>query len=866
MRLGDVATPQAYQLQLAIDPAQPTFSGEVRIEMMVNRDTHVVMLNAQGIDIDEAKFAQGEAAVPVKVRRENDERVAFEGDFLIGSATATIRYHGRLEPTASRGLFRRNEAGEWYVVSQFEDTDARRAIPSFDEPSWKTPWDVSVDAPSASKVFSNSRELGVEDAPGRDGWKRHRFARTPPLPTYLLAVAVGPFDLLDGGAAATLRTPLRYIAAKGRAGEARFAKESTPRILELLEMYFGSKLPFEKLDSLAIPGAVRFGAMENAGLITYEPGLMLARPQDESLSFKTHYVSVAAHEIAHQWVGDLVTLAWWDDTWLNEAFASWLGRKTSRAYKPEWEGGWQHGRVRRRALQADRLTSARQVHNPVGNMNDLYGAFDAITYDKGAEVLSMFESWVGEEPFKRGVREYIAAHAGGSATSEDFFRAIGKAAGRGDVAVEALRSFVDQPGIPLVDVALSCERGAAALRVGQKRFAGLGQNIGGQKWTTPACFTYRAGGKTAKQCMEIRGDATLPLNAASCPDWIVGNADGAGHWVARYDAALSRKLEERVVDVPEAEAVALAGDTELLVNSGLMSRDQGFRLANAFLRHPAVGVRHGAIAFLESQREEMLNGSQRQARQTLLVSYVHPMARSLGWLDRPNDDLATQELRSAVMTYAARMPGGEPLRMPARDLAMRWIADRAAVPASSVPAVLQTAARFADAATFERMESALASTHEQHERVLLYAAMSAVRDPALRGRVFDLALRDQKAGGLEPSEALELFEKVLYDDANRGPGFTWVRDHWDAIVAKLPPETAVRLIRPLGGLCTRRERQEFAGFFQPRIEAMRGGPIKYLQALETMDVCIASASASAVSSPQAAAPAKKRATRSRPRR
>ena len=860
MRLGDVATPQAYRLQLAIDPAQPTFSGEVRIEMMVNRDTRVLMLNAQGLEIDEATFAQGEATVPVKVRREGEERVAFEGDFLFGSTTATIRYHGSIEPAAARGLFRRSEAGEWYVVSQFEDMEARRAIPSFDEPSWKTPWDVTVDAPAASQVFGNSRELAVEYVPGRGGWKRHRFARTPPLPTYLLAVAVGPFDVLDGGPAAAIRTPLRYVAAKGRAGEARFAKQATPRILELLEMYFGSRLPFEKLDNLAIPGAVRFGAMENAGLITYESALMLARPQDESLAFKRHYVSVSAHEIAHQWVGDLVTLAWWDDVWLNEAFASWLGRKTFRAYKPEWEGGWQHGLVRRRALEADRLTSARQIHNPVRNVNDIYAAFDAITYDKGAEVLSMFESWVGEEPFRRGVREYIATHAGGNATSEDFFRAIGKAAGRGEVAVEALRSFVDQPGLPLIDVALSCDRGAPALRVSQKRFAGLGQAAGAQKWTTPACFAYRAAGKTAKQCMEIRGDASFPLEAPSCPDWIVGNADGAGHWVARYDAALARKLEDRVVDVPESEAVALAGDTELLVNSGLMSRDQGFRLANSFLRHPAVGVRHGAIDFLDSQRDEMLNASQRQARRTLLVSYVHPMARSLGWIDRPTDDFATQELRSAVMSYAARMPGGEPLRASARELATRWIADRAAVPASSAPAVLQTAARFSDAPTFERLESALASTREPHERVLLYAAMSAVRDPVLRARALDLALRDPQSGGLQPAEALELLEKMLADDANRVPAFAWVRDHWDAVLAKLPPESAARLIPPLANLCTRRERQDFAAFLQPRVDQLRGAPLRYAQALESIDTCIAAVAPAATG----AAPARS-ATKKRPR-
>ena len=861
IRLGNAATPQSYEVRLAVDPAKPAFEGEVRIELLVNRDTDVLWLNAQDLEIESAVFRQGELSIPVKVHRAGDDLVGFEATgekFVFGSTSAVIRYRGKITDGNTRGLFRAREAGEPYVISQFEALNARRAIPSFDEPGWKTPWSVIVDTPAANQVVSNERETGVEDVPEHPGWKRHRFARTRPLPTYLVAVAVGPFDIVDGGPAGTRPTPLRFIVPKGSAEEARFARSATPRIVALLEAYFGAPHPFGKLDSVAIPGVARFGAMENAGMITYERGLMLARPQDESLVFRRGYASVGAHEIAHQWVGDLVTLAWWDDAWLNEAFATWLARKTSRAYQPEWESGWRHGDVRRRGLKADRLATARQVHNPVREKNDVYGAFDGITYSKGAEVLSMFESWLGEESFRKGVRDYIRAHAGGNATSEDFFRAVGEAAGRGDQAVAALRTFVDQPGLPLVDVSLACDRGAAALKVSQRRFTGLGQPAGTQKWITPACFRYRAGGKTTKQCAEITGDAVIPLAAPSCPDWLVGNADGAGHWVARYDAAMLRNLEARVVDLPENEAVALAGDTALLVNSGLMSRDAGLRLASAFLRHPAIGVRHGGIEFLASQRDEWLNAAQRQARHTLLVSYVWPMTRSLGWLDRPNDSAGTQELRSAVMAYAARGEGGEPLRTAARGFAMRWTDDRSALPPSNVPAVLKTAARFADAATFERLLGALESTSQPHERTLLLSALAAVRDAPMRTRLLELALGDENAGGLRPAEAQRFLEETLADDANRAPAFAYVRDHWAAWVAKLPPDSPSRLIDPLGGLCTRRDRQDFVAFFQPRVDSMRGAPRKYAQALESIDVCIAAASAAGEPAPAIKAPQKKR--------
>lgn len=863
LRLGDAATPHAYRLQLSIDPAEPAFAGEVRIEMLVNRETDVLWMNAKDLDIESVSFTQGLREVPVKVHRAGEERVGFEATgerFVFGTTEAVIRYRGRLPDTDTRGIFRRREAGEWYAVSQFESMSARRALPSFDEPAWKTTWDVTIDTPAANKAFSNAPEVAAEDAPDRPGWKRHRFARTPKLPTYLVAVAIGPWDVLDGGKAGARPTPLRFIAPKGRAGEARFARTATPDIVRLLEAYFGTPHPFDKLDSLALAGRLRFGAMENAGLVTYEPGILLARPQDESLAFQRRYVSVGAHEVAHQWVGDLVTLAWWDDVWLNEAFASWLARKTARALHPEWEGGWRHGETRRGGLAADRLSSARQVRNPVRDRNDLSGAFDAITYSKGAEVLSMFESWLGEDAFRRGVRQYMARHAGGNATSDDFFRALGEAAGRADETVAALRSFVDQPGLPLVDVSLVCDRGPPALRLSQRRFAGLGRESGTQRWTVPACFRYRASGKTLKQCVAIGADATVPLEAVSCPDWVVGNADGAGHWVARYDAALLRSLEARLVDLPENEAVALAGDMTLLVRSGLLARDAGWRFADEFLRHPSLGVRHGGIDFLETQREEMLGGAQRQARHALLVNYVFPMARSFGWLDRPGDSLPTQELRAAVMAYAARVEGGEPLRASARELAMRWVGERTALPASSAPAVMRTAGRFADASTFQRLQEALAVTQEGQERATLIAALALAREPGLRARALELALREASPGGLEPAEALLFMETLLGDDANRVAGFAFLRDRWDAWVAKLPPETAARLIEPLAGLCTRRDRQDFVAFFQDRVQAMRGAPRKYAQALEAIDICIAAASAPGE---PAAAPLKKKKARAR---
>jgi cytosol alanyl aminopeptidase len=261
-------------------------------------------------------------------------------------------------------------------------------------------------------------------------------------------LAVGPFDLVAGVRAGAAATPLGYLAPRGRGPELAAARESTPALLAILEEYFGTPYPFPKLDTVPIPSTLNFGAMENAGMITYRESLMLARPYEDTEVFRRRYASVAAHEMAHQWSGDLVTLAWWDDTWLNEAFATWMSRKAVGKYRPDWERGWSGGQSRRRALEADRLASARSIHNPVLAETDIAGAFDAITYDKGAGVLAMFEAWLGPDAFRAGVRGYLAKHAYGSATSHDFFAGWARPpAGPGRRSAPSARSSTS-PGRP----------------------------------------------------------------------------------------------------------------------------------------------------------------------------------------------------------------------------------------------------------------------------------------------------------------------------------------------------------------------------------------------------------------------------------
>ena len=842
LRLGDAATPRAYDVRLAIDPRTTAFEGEVRIEMRINRATPVLWLNAHQLDIHGAEFVVGARRVPARVIAAAADFVGFtlEGGFPEGDAAAFIRYRGSIEQVATRGLFRQKEGDEWYVVSQFESMNARRAMPCFDEPGWKVPWQLTIDAPAADKVLSNTPETSLTDVPGRAGWKRHVFATTRPLPSYLVALAVGPFDVVQGEAAGKRPTPMAFAAPKARAGELAYALAVTGPLLAQLEEYFGMPYPFEKLDSATIPAAFGFGAMENVGLITYSSGLLLSPPERESLGFRRRYASIASHEIAHMWFGNLVTLAWWDDIWLNEAFASWAAYKNLRAWKPEWAGGWRDGEQRRRALLADRLVSARRIANPVATRDDVSASFDRITYDKGAVVLRMFETWLGAERFRAGVRSFLQAHAYGNATSLDFFQALGDASGRGEQAVAAFRSFVQQPGIPLVDVSLRCARGAIAIDVAQQRMTPRGTRGAAGQWTTPACFSYQADGKVHRQCAEITGKQSIALSEArACPAWVVGNAGGAGHWLARYNPGTLKTLAAQAPNLPQAEAMALASDTSLLLTNGLVRRDDALRLAEGLLRHSSIGVRQGAVELLEEQREAWLTAAQRARSEGLRAKWVLPLAREVGWQERAGEDIGAQDLRAVLLPYAALHDAQ--LRREARELALAWASDRNRIAASTVAAVLQTAARHADAATYATFERELAGA-TRNDRGEIIKALAITRDPALRERAFASSLASPGAGEapvLDGREAFMLLEAAFEDVHNAPAALAFVRTQWEPLMAKLPAGSTARLLRRMNGLCTRAARADYVEFFRDKAPQHEGARKAFDQSLESIDICVA---------------------------
>ncbi len=582
-----------------------------------------------------------------------------------------------------------------------------------------------------------------------------------------------------------------------------------------------------------IPTTVGFGAMENVGMITYASSLVQAKPNEETDEFKRRYAGVAAHEIAHQWFGDLVTLAWWDDTWLNEAFASWLGQMTLYRFEPAWDDGLERARSRGRAIALDRLATTRRVRNPVEAKGDIWGAFDSITYQKGSQVLAMFETAMTPGVFRDGVHRFLETHAFGSATSRDFAQSLAHAGG-GRELIEAFEAFIGQPGVPVIDVALDC-KGSPALVLAQARFKPAGSKIGGgERWAIPACFRHARSGKLETLCGTVpAAGARLPL--ASCPDWVLGNADGSGYYVARYDAPLRARTDAHAASLPAPEATAMLNDTALMVDSGLLPVDDLLAAAERYASHPSPVVRQRVAQALRELRLDWLDEARYVRFDRIMARQILPAANELGWLEKEGEDRATRELRVALLPLAADRGRSPALRAQAAQLAARWLERHDAIPESIVDGVLAVSAAFADANTFARLEQSALAEKERRQRVRLRKALVAARESPLRAEALTLALDPR----IEGRDTLAMMEAALIDDDNREAAFAFVRGHFDALVARVPKDTPGNFITESGKLCTPSALAEFRSFFQERAAKFNGGPRRYRQALERIELCVA---------------------------
>ena len=838
--------PTRYAVDLTIVPDRDTFRGSVDISLDVRTPAEVIWLNSIGLQIQNATFRpeSGEALTekswPAKTVPGGDQFIGFALDHAIsGKGILHVSYQGKISRNSSAGIFQLKEDRETYVYSQFEPTDARRAFPCFDEPNFKVPWQLTLHVPKDDLALSNTPVLTEASEPS--GMKAVRFKQSAPLPSYLVALAVGRFDVVDAGRVGP--TPVRVIVPRGKSAQAAYAANAIPQLLKLLEDYFGMPFPYEKLDSVVMP--ISDFAMENAGMITYAESTLLAEPSSETIDHKHELAETCAHEMAHQWFGDLVTTAWWNDTWLNEAFATWMERKIPGEWQPGWHLDVTAVNSRLGAMREDELASAREIRQPIENNDDIANAFDDITYEKGAAVIEMFEHWIGEAKFREGVQLYLKQHAWGNATTSDFEAAISSVAGTN--VAPAFNSFLDQPGVPAISAELKC--GAQpSLAVSQKRSLPVGSRARAQTWQIPICIAFEADGSVHHQCnllSDPKDDIALE-GANACPTWILPNDGETGYYQVAYKGDLLKKvLTDHASHLSVAERVGFLGEVDSLALEGEVSAQAALELVPEFSKDPDWHVVQSAANIAALLRGESVPPDLRSKGAHFIRQEFGEKAIALGWSAKPGDSDDTRSLRQKLVPFVASTGEEKELIEQVEVLAREWLENRPTkdpqkIAPEMLEPVLRIAAEFGNRELFNLLRAAAIEERDHHVREVLLNALGSFRSPELARASLNLLLSKD----FDPRESFYpvLFGPLSYVDTRDVP-FEFVKKHLDELLKRLPREVgedyAAMLPTVGSSFCDAKHRDELDSFFSDRVKDYNGGPRTLAQTLEGIDLCMA---------------------------
>jgi len=834
LRLPRNFVPASYAAKLAIDPAKSTFDGAIAITGNVSEPSSVIWLHGRHLKIKHATATAGGAAVELTATTSGEDLLAFRAATVLdaGVWTLAIDYAGEFDETNTTGAFKQTVAGAPYVYTQFESTYARWAFPCFDEPDNKVPWKLTLDVPAKLVAVSNT-PVAHEQALGPDT-KRVEFQTTKPLPSYLVAFGVGPFDIVDAGKTKS-GTPVRIIAMKDRAPEAAWAAKTTTTLVDLLEEFFGSPYPYEKIDMLSIPVTVGFGAMENAGLITFTETLMLLDPKHASKQREYAWVAVAAHELAHQWFGDLVTTAWWNDIWLNEGFANWVEAKISARFEASWHDELAATNQRNAALDADSLVSARQIRQPIVVPGDIANAFDGITYNKGSSVLNMFEGYLGHDAFIGGVRAYIKQHAYGNATSDEFAAAISKAAGK-DVG-PAFATFLEQPGAPELTATLVCDAGQPArVAVSQQRYVppGAATASAGKPWIVPVCVAFERGGKRAETCSLIDAPTgSIALDAPSCPRWMMPNVDGRGYYRNAYTAAQVTSLRDDAwSQLKPTERHVVVFDVANASTIGKLP----FQLALSFIpKLLAAGDRFsvGSAIQIPLRTREMVPVELQPAYQAWMRRTFGAAARKAGLLPKDNDSLDVESVRGDLINAVANIGRDPSLAADAVKLSDKW----RDLPQALRGQVIALAAH-TNPAVFDRLLKDIHGETDRTRRSEMVAALASAPDVKQQQAALELML--------DPSLDIRDTQFMLFithAEDNRIASRQFFRDNQEAIMRRIPSDGATGgntwLTFVFTSNCTPKYRDEIVDYVNKAFAKLPGGERVVRQGVERMDQCIA---------------------------
>jgi len=853
-QLPETVMPSAYRIDLIIDPKADTMGGVVEIDAAMLESSDGFWMHAKEMTVSEASITLGGQSYPLTFDAvppaDAPSGLAWmQAPEILPEGSGTIRiafttpYNQNLN-----SAYKVVRGDDSYIVTQMEPLGAREAFPGFDEPKYKQPFTLSITSPSDNVVVSNTPLTSEVVMDG--GMTKHTFAQTRPLPTYLVAFAVGPYDVVDFGMIPPndIRTrplALRGLAARGEGRRMNYALENTDGILSALEGYFGTEYPYEKLDLIAAP-EYAFGAMENPGLIVYRESLLLL-DDNAPLSQKRSYARVHSHELAHQWFGNLVTPVWWEDIWLNEAFATWMGNKGLTLWQPGGNFNNVTLTASLGAMNIDSLSTTRRVREPLARSENVMDQFDGITYRKGGGVLDMFESFVGEDNFRNGVRLHMERYADDVATGDDFFQSIADGSGNPDV-VAAMKSFVDQKGLPLISGQARCdgtEHVNSQFDVSQSRYSPLGSDIQqGQMWNIPVCMKFGfSDGSSEKVCKLIESESTVLTypsghTGQGCATYVMPNADAAGYYRFTMDvdgwAALMANLDQ----LSTKEALSAQDSLVAGFRAGEVDAATFLSGMKAFAAHPEYDVASGStrlLGFIYDEFPDARDGLAAHIRATYGDRYRairgtdtiegDLLAPSLGaWLATAGQD---QEAKNYLIKQGSVYLGLD------NDSAER----RARVPSNVLSSAFHETMRARPDAAFEPL-LALATNGSPLEKGAALSALTVTDDADQAKRLLAIAIAEDSP--LTGRQSGTIIGGLMGNVAHAAMVWEWYKTNFDDyMVRKVPDVRRGGAPSIAGGFCSAEKRDEVREFFTAKADIIPGYERSLAQAIERIELCTA---------------------------
>ncbi len=773
--LADV-TPIAQQLTLSMNPAEENFSGHTTITIDVGAETAEFRLHAEDMQIDSISLTQDERVYDVEYQSGEHGLLEIHSaeTLLPGTYALYIAFTNDLN-TDGEGIYQTQIDGSYFIASQFEATDARKGFPCFDEPGFKFPWQLTITVPQGLLAITNTPEVSSTTEGGQTTTV---FDSTPALPSYLIAIAAGDYEAvpIDG-----MSIPSRVIVPRGKTSLAAWAVQTTPPLLASLEEYFGQPYPFKKLDLVAANTGFS-GAMEHPGAITYSDFILLL---DETASSAQigGLIRVTAHELAHQWFGNLVTMQWWDDLWLNESFADWMGDKTVEAVYPEYGGDLGELEISLRVMDTDARPTTKPIrHKFSANDNFFDGVF--LSYYKGKTVISMFEGAVGPDVFRDGVVRYLRKFSRGNAVADDLWASINSDADF-DLA-GGLASFIDQPGIPLVTVRSVGDGNYAFSQ--DRLLTSDNAEDNDQLWTIPVGYSYLLE-DVVKSGKFVLSAKSQTVHLGEDVSWVLPNSNQVGYYRWNIPADMLMQLgEDSVSRLNVRERMGMLSNLWALVSAGHVAGDDflGALAGVAFDEDPS--IINAVLTQLNNVRKTFITPELRPEFARYVRRVLDPTFERIGAQEIPNESVAQDSMRPQMLLWLANYGQDARAQAATSELTRRHLAGQ--LPGSGlVDVALRAEARRGGVPLYKQALQKFEAAATPGERRRYLAMLGSFRDPAVVVQFLDYLLSD----AMQANEIATAAQRLAGSTDNQAMLLEWLMKNDAALRERLPAELMARI-------------------------------------------------------------------------